>query len=383
MIKILILLIVICGYSSEILYLQESTTDWSITNGAVSLSDDKVKLNGSSSVDLIRRGFVRRPKSKLSFDLKHEKHLVSIMGVLTESDQMCHCAFKVRMGDVEIEIGEDRIKLQSLKSELILDSVIIEKESEFFHRGDERQISIEQHDSTVILIVNDRVIFTHKIETVPNFHDISLSSYMGNYVVSICRIESNYDTEMVVNKNEGYIDIPVVFNPHKFNSFGTLHNHHFITWDEGRAGGSALFTSPIADSIVHRGLLEIGAVPGNNLTEKSWTEWKVKGSKESTKYALGTALGISFLHEGTEIAASDIVEDLSGRDGQYVFAGNLEFIPTWHSGCIICLQSCPGSKISNSVYTMADLAQKIPKFKISSATLKKGTQLWARFRVLQ
>ena len=52
-----------------------------------------------------------------------------------------------------------------------------------------------------------------------------------------------------------------------------------------------------------------------------------------------------------------------GRGLDLRLAGNRANIPKWKSGCVICLYSCPGSKIGNARYTARDWARKVTRFR--------------------
>ncbi|HEV7671059.1 MAG TPA: hypothetical protein VGS22_21285 [Thermoanaerobaculia bacterium] len=47
-----------------------------------------------------------------------------------------------------------------------------------------------------------------------------------------------------------------------------------------------------------------------------------------------------------------------------------------HSGCLICLYSCPGSKIGNRAYTVRDYTNKTTAFRVREGVLPKdGTEV--------
>jgi hypothetical protein len=54
---------------------------------------------------------------------------------------------------------------------------------------------------------------------------------------------------------------------------------------------------------------------------------------------------------------SAVLNDPGGKGIEMRFAGNEANIPVWKSGCIVCLYSCPGSKVGNARYTERDYAR--------------------------
>ncbi|MBD3320705.1 MAG: hypothetical protein GF350_06380 [Chitinivibrionales bacterium] len=185
-----------------------------------------------------------------------------------------------------------------------------------------------------------------------------------------------------VNKSRSYIDIPAVFHPGQFNSGSGLKNHHLIVFKDGKAAGNALFVSPVSDSAVHDSLVAIGATPGNNLTRETWTKWKSKRSSEPDKTVEGSHIDILILRRQDTLDITDILHDRSATTPEFRFGGNRKLIPVWKSGCIACLQSCPGGKIGNARYTMRDLADGVPEFTLAPGNpLRDGEKVIIRFSV--
>ncbi len=191
------------------------------------------------------------------------------------------------------------------------------------------------------------------------------------------------DRPMSANTPDLSIRIPATFHPQRFNRAAGLKNHHFITWKEGNAAGRALFTTTVADSTVHDALLGIGARPGNNLTEKSWTARKNRRSPFPDMLIEGTVVQIDFLIDGDTIGAHDILRDDAGNAFDFRFGGNRDLISVWQSGCVVCLQSCPGSKIGNRTYSIRDLVKGHSQFSVKKdSRLEDGDTLEIRFSII-
>jgi hypothetical protein len=72
-----------------------------------------------------------------------------------------------------------------------------------------------------------------------------------------------------------------------------------------------------------------------------------------------------------------LIVDVDRRGARWTLAGNRALIPVWKSGCVICLQSCPGSKVANARASMRDLHQKRARFRPSplAEALGEGTRV--------
>jgi hypothetical protein len=46
------------------------------------------------------------------------------------------------------------------------------------------------------------------------------------------------------------------------------------------------------------------------------------------------------------------------------FGGHRANIPRWKSGCVVCLYSCPGSKVGNARYTVRDWEKGTTRFRV-------------------
>jgi hypothetical protein len=69
------------------------------------------------------------------------------------------------------------------------------------------------------------------------------------------------------------------------------------------------------------------------------------------------------------LAIGEILTDPAGRGFDMRFGGHEKNIHVWHSGCLICLYSCPGSKIGNRAYTVRDYMKKTTSFRVRDGVL--------------
>ena len=210
----------------------------------------------------------------------------------------------------------------------------------------------------------------------------------GNSVICIALLWSfsfakdpqmSFDAGMVIATNEKFIEIPVTYHPSRFNRAIGLKNHHFITWEKGSAGGKALFTTPVPDSMIHDALVEIGAIPGNNLTNETWAKRQDKNSPFPDLLVEGSPVVIEFILDSGTVLTDDILTDKNGKKFDFRFGGNRALISVWKSGCVVCLQSCPGGKIGNHAYSIRDLIRGNSVFSVkNNQGLKDGGKLKVR-----
>lgn len=181
----------------------------------------------------------------------------------------------------------------------------------------------------------------------------------------------------VVDAERKVVTIPVVLGLKRFRG-GWPPGHHLITWESGKAGGKPLLQTPVPDGLVLEALEALGGKPGDNLREEAWTQRKDPQSKAPDVRAEGTRLTLTLLlPDGERRPLTDLLVDVDERGFQWRLAGNRKLIPVWRSGCVVCLQSCPGSKIANARATMRDLAQERSRFRPSklAETLGEGAKL--------
>jgi hypothetical protein len=90
-------------------------------------------------------------------------------------------------------------------------------------------------------------------------------------------------------------------------------------------------------------LVQIGAKPGNNLTEKSTGQF-VAGDRLIVNAARSNA--------GREVALGRIFHDSSGKGFSICFGGNRKAAEDQNTGCITCLESCWVGITSNAAYPL-------------------------------
>ncbi len=152
--------------------------------------------------------------------------------------------------------------------------------------------------------------------------------------------------------------------------------YHAVVWKEGKAAGEALLASYVSDIVFYNSLVRIGAVPGNNLTMAAWKDRNDPRSKAPEVRVLGTPLDVFVWWEGLEslVPLREMVVDTAGKGIDMRFGGNKALIPEWYSGCIACLFSCPGGKVSNHAYTIRDYVKGTTTFSVNWTVVPKGVR---------
>jgi len=181
-------------------------------------------------------------------------------------------------------------------------------------------------------------------------------------------------TSLAVDSLAGEVRVAATFHPNKFSGIlsglvSFVPNYHFLVWDDGRASHEALFVTTVSDSQFISALMKIGASPGNNLTLEAWDKRHDAKHPAPQTRITGTPISISILWENAkkEIAISELLDDSDGKGFDFRFGGNLEHQHHWHSGCVVCLYSCPGSKVGNAAYTIRDYMANEKRFRLKEA----------------
>lgn len=150
--------------------------------------------------------------------------------------------------------------------------------------------------------------------------------------------------------------IPAVARPAGFQRL-VMPGYHFLCWQGGRVAPLALLTTPVSDLAIQRGLETLGADPGNNLEQATWDERHDPSSEAAGRHVAGTPIRVEVLIDRLRYHMDELVT-VPGSDGRsdVRLGGHLQFRPAWRSGCVLCLVSCPGGRLSNGRWTLHDYA---------------------------
>ncbi|MFN3344205.1 MAG: YdjY domain-containing protein [Chloroherpetonaceae bacterium] len=172
--------------------------------------------------------------------------------------------------------------------------------------------------------------------------------------------------------------------PSQFNAFTSwTKNHHFIVYEHGRAAHNALVKSDVSDLDILNALETLGAKAGNNLSVQSWEKRADKTNPEPDKHVEGSLIEVLTAWEHhLPLQAAEIFHDKFGKGFEFRFGGHRDLMNVWKSGCIVCLQSCPGGRISNATYTMRDYQRGLSQFDLKKSVLPKdGTSVIITLKV--
>ncbi len=157
-----------------------------------------------------------------------------------------------------------------------------------------------------------------------------------------------------IDVERGAVSLPATVRSSQYDD-RPVPGHHVVVWKGGGSSGNALFVCDASDRTVLEALERLGAVPGNNLTADSWYKRKQPEATDPDLIAEGTPVDAFVTWEGRE-EPLPLGEIFESGEVKLRFAGNGALIPEFESGCVICLQSCPGGKVANAAYTMRDYA---------------------------
>ena len=150
-----------------------------------------------------------------------------------------------------------------------------------------------------------------------------------------------------IDREKGEVIVPAEVNGKYFSN----PTRHGVVFAGGSNGEKSVLRGLANETAFHQALLDIGAKAGENMTMQ---DMKAKASKEG-KAVEGDRLDVFLTWEGSggEIPFADAIrtekpEDMRPMDIR--FGGNLNNAKTYHTGCILCLDSCSVGITSNASY---------------------------------
>jgi hypothetical protein len=160
----------------------------------------------------------------------------------------------------------------------------------------------------------------------------------------------------VVDRARSEVRIPAVVQPHAMSRPFGVQGHHAIVWDGGKSKLWALFVSPVSDHDVRVALDSLGARRGENLTPATWNAREDPKSPEPDKRVEGSTIEVFVEWSGKRVALAHLLaeEGIAAPNVDFRYGGNEAWQKEFHSGCIVCLYSCPGGAIGNHAHTIRD-----------------------------
>lgn len=208
-----------------------------------------------------------------------------------------------------------------------------------------------------------------------------LLALVGLLLPLVCRGEQQ---GRIVVRAPDAIEFAAVLNAKSFDSGWTMPGYHAVVWKGGRMARAALLQAEVSDTEVLRALERLGAKPGNNLPMESWEERKDPKNPAPDRAIAGPGVEVLLRLPGRRdlVPLASVLQDSAGRGVAMRFGGNEANIPKWKSGCIVCLYSCPGSKVGNARYTVRDYAGSVTRFRVKPETLPPdGTRVGVVLRL--
>lgn len=164
--------------------------------------------------------------------------------------------------------------------------------------------------------------------------------------------------------------------------------HHAIVWEGGRSKWWALFVTPVSDHDVRAALDAIGAKRGENLTADTWNARDDANSREPDKRVEGSRIEVFVEWPGSKgrVPLASLLRESGHAHPQldFRYGGNERWQKDFHSGCIVCLYSCPGGAVGNRAHTIRDYARDGAVYaSLPDRLPRSGTQVTITFRVLE
>lgn len=193
----------------------------------------------------------------------------------------------------------------------------------------------------------------------------------------LAMIEEPQEPALEIDRESRSVHFPAVFTGRRFNALTSFpQNHHLIVWREGRAVRNALIEAQVSDRAIGEALVTLGATPGDNLTSDAWAARKDNDNPAPDQYVRGPRVRLSFRDDQDRVwTVADFLEDVGAKGFDFRFGGHAHLIPEWQSGCVVCLESCPGARVSNAAYTLRDLERGVARFRKRDDLPKQGTPL--------
>ncbi|MDF1662545.1 MAG: YdjY domain-containing protein [Planctomycetota bacterium] len=170
-------------------------------------------------------------------------------------------------------------------------------------------------------------------------------------------------------------------------SLSPFPGYHFLCWKDGRASPLALLTTEFNDADIQAGLQKLGGQSGDNLSQETWDERHSATSKAANLKVEGSRIEVLVeSSSGSRFPLKELIAVPEGRAPDIRLGGHMKYRPSWLSGCILCLVSCPGGRLSNASYTCHDYAKGDATHKITErgrAVFQSGAEVTVIFRVAE
>lgn len=161
------------------------------------------------------------------------------------------------------------------------------------------------------------------------------------------------------------------------------HQYHALVHRDGGAASRALFVTAVPDTTLARIFRAMGAEDRGGVPMAAWNLRWVPLVPQPDARVQGTRMEVMVSWEGQQpVPLASLLQDPGGRGVEFRFGGNEDQNHHWHSGCILCLFSCPGGVVSNAAYTIRDHQRSRTQFWPQAEMPDDGTPVILSFILL-
>ena len=180
------------------------------------------------------------------------------------------------------------------------------------------------------------------------------------------------------------IEFTATVHARAFDGGWIMPGYHAVVSKKGRMSHAALLAADVTDTEILDALEALGGKTAGNLPMEAWDERDNPRNPAPDRVIGGAPVEVLLRLPGHRalVSLAEALEDPGGRGLDLRLAGNRANIPKWKSGCVVCLYSCPGSKIGNARYTVRDWSRKVTRFRARPGALPPdGTRVGVVLRV--
>ena len=192
------------------------------------------------------------------------------------------------------------------------------------------------------------------------------------------------DAGRITVRRPNEIEFTATVNTRPFDDGWMMPGYHAVVSKTGRMAHAALLGADVTDVEILDALAGLGAETGGNLSMDAWDERNNPRNPAPDRLVGGASVEVLLRLPGRPalVPLAAVLEDPGGRGLDLRLAGNRANIPKWKSGCVVCLYSCPGSKIGNARYTVRDWSRKVTRFRARPGALPlDGTRVGVVLRL--
>lgn len=198
---------------------------------------------------------------------------------------------------------------------------------------------------------------------------------------SACRAR---DADRITVRRPAEIEFTATVHARPFDGGWIMPGYHALVSKKGRMAHAALLAADVTDVEILDALEALGGETGGNLPMEAWDERDNPRNPAPDRVIGGAPVEVLLRLPGRRalVPLADVLDDPGGRGLDLRLAGNRANIPKWKSGCVVCLYSCPGSKIGNARYTVRDWSRKVTRFRARKGALPPdGTRVGVVLRL--